>query len=119
MRRRYREDLCLEAGEVIEEFTELLTELDHEQAEVLDALRGMPGGAPVAGDVARLFEAVRQARLTLQDRTLGFEVWLPDGMTGPGLAASMGRAVPWLLREGGKAAGPPPDDPGVLVESSP
>ncbi|NMC71874.1 MAG: hypothetical protein GYA57_17695 [Myxococcales bacterium] len=106
------------AGEVVGEFTEMLTEMDQEQAEVLGALRRMPDGSSVAGDAAKLFEAVRQARLTLQDRTLGFEVWVPEGMTGAGLAASVGRAVPWLLFGEDRAAGSPPDDPGAGVEIS-
>lgn len=106
------------AGDVVEEFTEMLTELDHEQAEVLGALRQVPGGAEVAGDAIKLFDALRQARLTLQDRTLSFEVWVPEGMTGPDIAASFSRIAPWLLFGAEKAA-VPPDDPGVLVEPSP
>ena len=88
------------AGEVIEEFTEVLTELDREQAEVLGELRRMPGGAAIVGEATRLFEAFRQARLTLQDRTLSFEVWAPEGMTLASLSSSAQSVLPWLLLEG-------------------
>ncbi|MBN1772480.1 MAG: hypothetical protein JXB32_14520 [Deltaproteobacteria bacterium] len=103
------------AGEVIEEFTELLTELDREQAEVLGELRRMPGGATVAGDAVKLFDALRQARLTLQDRTLGFEVWVPEGTTLASLSSSMQRAVPWLLF-GGEVEAPVPPPEATVVE---
>jgi hypothetical protein len=85
------------AGEVIAEFAEMLTELDQEQAEVLGALREMPGGETIVGDATKLFKAVRESRVTLQDRTVSFEVWVSEGATPAGLASSMMRAVPWLL----------------------
>lgn len=95
------------AGEVIAEFTEMATELDREQAEVLGELRRMPGGAAVVGDATKLFEAFRQARLTLQDRSLSFEVWLPEGMTVASLSSSLQRVLPWLLLGADSSDAPP------------
>ena len=85
------------AGEVVEEFTEAVSELDEERARILRALNEMPGGSAVAGDVIDLLDAATDARLTIQGRNLSFEVRAPQGVTAAGLAATVARAVPMLL----------------------
>jgi hypothetical protein len=110
------------AGEVVAEFAEMLSEMDGEQAELLGALRRMPGGDAVAGDAAKLMDAVREARLTLQNRTLSFEVWMPEGMTATSLSTSLSRAVPYLLfgsMEKEAVSAPLPDERAVVTAPVP
>ncbi|MBI5501689.1 MAG: hypothetical protein HY907_15705 [Deltaproteobacteria bacterium] len=101
-------------GEVVDEFTEAVGEMDHDRAMILRELSRAPGGAELAGELVGLLDAAVDARLTIQGRTLSFEVRAPEGVTAAGLAGTLARGVPLLLLRGGDfgpgAFEPPPPD---------
>jgi hypothetical protein len=87
-------------GEVVDEFEEAMGDWDEERAEVLGAVNGLPGGAALGAQLLDIVDAVVQARLTVQGKTLSFEVRAPAGVTAASLAGTIVRAAPLFLLRG-------------------
>jgi hypothetical protein len=89
-------------GEVIDEYEGAMGDWDEERAEVLGLVSGLPGGAALGAQLLDIVDAAAQARLTVQGKTLSFEVRAPAGVTAASLAGTIVRVAPLFLLRGGK-----------------
>ncbi|MBI5490316.1 MAG: hypothetical protein HY905_23470 [Deltaproteobacteria bacterium] len=109
-------------GELVDDFTEAVGEMDHDRAMILRELSDAPGGPALAGEVVGLLDAAVDARLTIQGSTLSFEVRAPQGATPASLAATAARAVPLLLmgeKHDEEAVTEPPSERAIAVPPIP